>query len=944
MDKRGKIWLWQSVAMLFCVLFAVGTALAEDDGAALAGGVVATVTVDGQTTEFSSLDTAWDYAQGKTATIRLLQSVDASTLTPSGQHNNKDNISVLCMEAGNITLEMEDGVELYTDKNEYQHSSIIQVYAGTFTLESGTLRHGSVDVSTMLVSGGTVNITNGTVRSGYVAMGISGECVVRMSGGIFEGNYAAIKCEGEISVGSLLEYGYAYWKGNESGGNWVSEAEMNGSILQSGIEVKPAPVEITAQPTDQTITYGDDVTLRISAQNAVGYEGKPISLAWYRVKEDGDEETGTEESCTYSNLQAGSYTFYCAVTCDGVRIKSRTVTVTAEPKSLKPVLSGTGSVKIYDGTDEANAAALGLSLDLEGIINQDDVTAAASSYTYNSANVGEATTITANGITLGGDDKDNYKLSSDSAGMPGSIQKAAGSLTVSGTDFTKKFGDPDFSLSFSSVGDGAVSCVSGNEEVAVVSADGEVTIQGAGKAEITISLAEGKNYTGAAGQTVTVTVEKADAPVLEPETRNYSCAAGSNGAVAIRVAEMLPKDRGTTGYTVAVRDTDQILSGVSVDSDGTLSYTAEGNRAAGSTACVEVSAEMQNYEKAVFAIDINLVDKKEVVMQPGGSVSLKEEQTPTEGQRLSELEFAPVVFVEKGTDQPVEGELAWRRPSELLREGEMTAEWIFTPADSGKYLEQIGTVTFTVAKKPEKEDAPNMPSQAITVPHRCKKVEDVELPPDWEWREEDRERDLVVGESVEATAVYTGKDIEDYKNVKVVVTITRTECEHTQRERKNEIPAGCETEGYTGDIYCKECGVRLESGTKIAAVGHDWQETVIREPDFDTEGRRLLTCSRCGSSYEEPIPKLPKPQESESSSEAPTETPEAPTETSEAPTTPPEAPSETPAQTMPQTQAPKNTKSPDTGETPEPVLTGAAVLMGFGIFVLTRSRKKNEIK
>ena len=226
-----------------------------------------------------------------------------------------------------------------------------------------------------------------------------------------------------------------------------------------------------------------------------------------------------------------------------------------------------------------------------------------------------------------------------------------------------------------------------------------------------------------------------------------------------------------------------------------------------------------------------------------------------------------------------------------------------------------------------------MPSQAITVPHRCKKVEDVELPSDWEWREEDRERDLVVGESVEATAVYTGKDIEDYKNVKVVVTITRTECEHTQRERKNEIPAGCETEGYTGDIYCKECGVRLESGTKIAAVGHDWQETVLREPDFDTEGSRLLTCSRCGSSYEEPIPKLPKPQESESSSEAPTET-------SEAPTTPPEAPSETPAQT----QAPKNTKSPDTGEAPETVLTGAAVLMGFGIFVLTRSRKKNEIK
>lgn len=103
---------------------------------------------------------------------------------------------------------------------------------------------------------------------------------------------------------------------------------------------------------------------------------------------------------------------------------------------------------------------------------------------------------------------ENYKpLEADAVPQ---IRRAAGTLTVPETSFTKKFGvDSSFSLNCTTNGDGAVSYKSDNETVAKVSENGEVSIQGAGTAQITVSLAEGKNYTAAESRTVTVTVEKA---------------------------------------------------------------------------------------------------------------------------------------------------------------------------------------------------------------------------------------------------------------------------------------------------------------------------------------------------------------------------------------------------------------------------------------------------
>ena len=117
-----------------------------------------------------------------------------------------------------------------------------------------------------------------------------------------------------------------------------------------------------------------------------------------------------------------------------------TASYTIEKAMVTPSISGTAS-KTYDGT----TAATGLTITLNGVVSDDSVTAVADSYTYNSANVAEANTVTANDITLSGEDAGNYTLSATSATTSGIIEKAnqtaptgvTGSYAVSSSDPSK---------------------------------------------------------------------------------------------------------------------------------------------------------------------------------------------------------------------------------------------------------------------------------------------------------------------------------------------------------------------------------------------------------------------------------------------------------------------------------------------------------------------------
>lgn len=160
------------------------------------------------------------------------------------------------------------------------------------------------------------------------------------------------------------------------------------------------------------------------------------------------------------------------------------------------------------------------------------------------------------------------------------------------------------------------------------------------------------------------------------------------------------------------------------------------------------------------------------------------------------------------------------------------------------------TVTVQKAQKPQ-----NTPPDDMKASENCAKVGDVPLPEGWEWQTDDKDKALVINQPVTATAVYVGADSGNYETLQQTVTITKINCSHSNTEVRNRVEASCEQNGYSGDTYCTVCGEMTAAGTVIPALGHDYTGEVTKEPTVDAEGERTYTCSRCGDTYTEPIPK-----------------------------------------------------------------------------------------
>ncbi|MFR1578752.1 MAG: hypothetical protein ACLSUO_06815 [Lachnospiraceae bacterium] len=80
-------------------------------------------------------------------------------------------------------------------------------------------------------------------------------------------------------------------------------------------------------------------------------------------------------------------------------------------------------------------------------------------------------------------------------------------------------------------------------------------------------------------------------------------------------------------------------------------------------------------------------------------------------------------------------------------------------------------------------------------------------------------------------------------------------------EIRDSKAATCTENGYEGDSYCKDCGVKLSSGEPIVAFGHTYKDEVTKEATTESAGIRTYTCEKCGDSYTEEIAKLPaKPE------------------------------------------------------------------------------------
>ncbi|HCM92165.1 MAG TPA: hypothetical protein DIS78_06355, partial [Lachnospiraceae bacterium] len=103
------------------------------------------------------------------------------------------------------------------------------------------------------------------------------------------------------------------------------------------------------------------------------------------------------------------------------------------------------------------------------------------------------------------------------------------------------------------------------------------------------------------------------------------------------------------------------------------------------------------------------------------------------------------------------------------------------------------------------------------------------------------------------------REAKNYLDYSVKVTLTVTNCEHEHTVIKNKKEASCIEEGYTGDVYCTDCGLMIEQGkpTPVDPTKHVYDRGVItKEPTVYTVGIRTYTCIYCGHTYTEPVARL----------------------------------------------------------------------------------------
>lgn len=213
----------------------------------------------------------------------------------------------------------------------------------------------------------------------------------------------------------------------------------------------------------------------------------------------------------------------------------------------------------------------------------------------------------------------------------------------------------------------------------------------------------------------------------------------------------------------------------------------------------------------------------------------------TYGQTLSDATIAggKVQYSENDTTL-VDGTFSWKDASlapNCADSNLTTYVLVFTPTDRANYNTVETDVTITVNKV---KDAPHMPGSAMSVPYSNKTVGTVTLAKDWTWQESDKATALEVGVPVTATAVYNGADKGNYENESVVITITRSDCEHKNTEVRGEKESTCKEEGYSGDTYCKDCGECISTGHAIEKKEHSVGTATCTHK---------AKCSVCGAEY-----------------------------------------------------------------------------------------------
>lgn len=315
--------------------------------------------------------------------------------------------------------------------------------------------------------------------------------------------------------------------------------------------------------------------------------------------------------------------------------------------------------------------------------------------------------------------------------------------------------------------------------------------------------------------------------VFKPDDSKYY--EDLTGTAAITVARATPAV--VTVPTVAERVYNPAVALADSDMTGGSVTGADGNSLAGTWSftgkniiptvnnkgyqAVFTPDDADNYNTVTRTITVKVTKATPVIAQKPTAGAL------TYGQKLSDSTLTGGKAAYQTADgTEITGTFAWKNSSSTPTAADSKKteyDVTFTPSDKDNYNAVDTKLALTVNKAAQ---APNMPQAEMAPAHSTKKVGDIMLPDGWSWQEDDKDTALADGVAVTATAVYTGADKGNYETESVSITITRSECDHTHTEIRNQREATCKEEGYTGDTYCKDCGEKLAAGTTIEKKPH----------------------------------------------------------------------------------------------------------------------------
>ena len=226
-----------------------------------------------------------------------------------------------------------------------------------------------------------------------------------------EGTYSVENADTIPDAGNSVEYRVIF---TSNDGNYVGVEVARGTV-----EIAQKPVTVSGITANDKVYDGTTVaelnTDSASIGGKVGNDDVTIDVAnatgTFDTKNVGTGKTVTITDITLGGNDAGNYT-----------LSSDSATATADITAKTVTVSGiTASNKVYDGNTSATIETSGAAI--SDIVGNDDVTidVANATGTFDTKNVGTDKTVTITGIALGGADKDNYTLTSDSANATASI-------------------------------------------------------------------------------------------------------------------------------------------------------------------------------------------------------------------------------------------------------------------------------------------------------------------------------------------------------------------------------------------------------------------------------------------------------------------------------------------------------------------------------------------